>query len=174
MNLVVRRMTVADVPAAHAIDVSSFTLPWPERSFRFEVTDNPASRCWVAELDGRLVGMLVLWLIVDEAHIATLATHPAYRRQGIAKSLLVTALDQAYTEGARTAFLEVRAGNHAARSMYRTFGFEEVGLRERYYKDNNEDAILMTLHRLPIALFPSRSVDRQTGKPAGDHQTEEK
>ena len=73
MSLIVRRMNVEDVPAAHEIDKLSFTLPWPERSFRFEVTSNPASRCWVAELDGRLVGMLVLWKIVDEAHIATLA-----------------------------------------------------------------------------------------------------
>jgi ribosomal-protein-alanine N-acetyltransferase len=151
MNLVIRRMTLEDVPTAHEIDVSSFTLPWPERSFRFEVTDNPAARCWVAELDGCVVGMLVLWMIVDEAHIASLATHPDFRRQGIAKKLLVTALDHAYTEGARTAFLEVRAGNEAARNMYQKFGFEEVGLRERYYKDNNEDAVLMTLHRLPLA-----------------------
>jgi [ribosomal protein S18]-alanine N-acetyltransferase len=158
MSLVIRRMTVEDVPAAHEIDVSSFTLPWPERSLRFEVSDNPASRCWVADLDGRIVGMLVLWFIVDEAHIASLATHPGYRRQGVAKQLLVTALDRAYAEGARAALLEVRAGNDAARSMYQTFGFEEVGLRERYYKDNNEDAILMTLNRLPLAPL-SRSVE---------------
>lgn len=151
MSLIVRKMTVEDVPAAHAIDVSSFTLPWPERSFRFEVTDNPAARCWVAELDGRVVGMLVLWMIVDEAHIASLATHPEFRRQGIAKQLLEDALDNAYVEGARTAFLEVRAGNEAARRIYRKFDFEEVGRRERYYKDNNEDAILMTLKSLPLA-----------------------
>lgn len=158
MNFVIRRMTVEDVPAAHEIDVLSFTLPWPERSFRFEVTDNPAARCWVADLDGQVVGMLVLWLIVDEAHIASLATHPDFRQQGIAKQLLVTALEHAYTEGALSALLEVRVGNETARRMYRKFGFEEVGLRERYYKDNNEDAILMTLQRLPLAP-PSRQND---------------
>jgi ribosomal-protein-alanine N-acetyltransferase len=154
MSLIVRRMNVDDVPAAHEIDRLSFTLPWPERSFRFEVTDNPASRCWVAELDGRLVGMLVLWKILDEAHIATLATHPEFQRQGIAEQLLVTALENAYAEGARSALLEVRAGNIAAQTLYRKFGFEEVGRRERYYKDNNEDAVLMTLHRLPDVLMP--------------------
>lgn len=155
MSFVIRRMTVEDVSAAHEIDVLSFTLPWPERSFRYEVTDNPAARCWVADLDGQVAGMLVLWLIVDEAHIASLATHPSFRQRGIAKQLLVTALEHAYVEGARSAFLEVRAGNETARRMYKKFGFEEVGLRERYYKDNNEDAILMTLHRLPLAP-PSR------------------
>ena len=153
MSLIIRRMTVEDVPAAHEIDVSSFTLPWPERSLRFEMTDNPAARCWVAELDGRLGGMLILWMIVDEAHIATIATHPSYRRQGIASRLLIEALKSAYAEGARSALLEVRAGNMAAQEMYRKFGFEEVGRRERYYKDNHEDAVLMTLHRLPVELY---------------------
>lgn len=150
MSLIIRRMTVEDVPAAHELDVLSFTLPWPERSLRFEMTDNPAARCWVAELGGRLVGMLVLWMIVDEAHIATIATHPEHRRQGIAKQLFVEALDLAYAEGARSVLLEVRAGNQAAREMYRKFGFEIVGRRERYYKDTFEDAILMTLPHLPI------------------------
>jgi ribosomal-protein-alanine N-acetyltransferase len=153
MSLTIRRMTVEDVPAAHEIDVFSFTLPWPERSLRFEVTDNPAARCWAAELDGRLVGMLALWMIVDEAHIATVATHPGYRQQGIASQLLVAALKSAYAEGARSALLEVRAGNQAAQEMYRKFGFEVVGRRERYYKDNHEDAVLMTLPRLPVELY---------------------
>ena len=150
MSLIVRRMKIEDVPVAHEIDKSSFTLPWPERSLRFEVTDNPAARCWAAELESHVVGMLILWMIVDEAHIATLATHHEFRRQGIAKQLLVTALDHAYEEGARSALLEVRAGNEAAQAMYRKFGFGVVGRRERYYKDNNEDAVLMTLNRLPV------------------------
>jgi ribosomal-protein-alanine N-acetyltransferase len=158
MNLIVRGMTVEDVPAAHAIDESSFTLPWPERSLRFEVTDNPAARCWAAESGGRLVGMLVLWMILDEAHVATVATHPEFRRQGIANQLLVAALESAYAEGARSALLEVRAGNLVAQEMYRKLGFEVVGRRERYYKDNHEDAILMALPHLPVTLVP-RSLD---------------
>lgn len=153
MSLTIRRMASEDVPAAHEIDVASFTLPWPERSLRFEVSDNPAARCWAAELGGRLVGMLVLWMIVDEAHIATLATHPDHRRQGIAAQLLIETLKSAYAEGARSALLEVRAGNQAAQELYRKFGFEIVGRRERYYKDNHEDAVLMTLSHLPIALL---------------------
>ena len=164
MRLIVRRMIVEDVPAVHEIDRLSFTLPWPERSLRFEVTDNPAARCWVAELDGHVVGMLILWMIVDEAHIATVATHHEFRRQGIAKQLLVTALDYAYTEGARSALLEVRAGNEAAQAMYRKFGFDVVGLRERYYKDNNEDAVLMTLHRLPVEPLTRNLMWGKTGQ----------
>jgi ribosomal-protein-alanine N-acetyltransferase len=141
-------MTLEDVPQVAEIDRRSFSLPWPERSFRFEVADNPASRNWVVEADGRVIAMLVLWLIVDEAHIATIATHPDFRRRGIGERLLVEALISARKEGARRAFLEVRAGNAAAQAMYRKYGFEITGVRPRYYKDNNEDALLMTLECL--------------------------
>jgi ribosomal-protein-alanine N-acetyltransferase len=153
MNLAIRRMTPDDVPQVSAIDKISLTLPWPERSFRYEVTDNPAARCWVAEAHERLAGMLVLWFIVDEIHVATIATHPEYRRQGIAQQLLARALASAAQEGARRSYLEVRAGNVSAQALYRKFGFVEDGRRPRYYKDNGEDAILMSLAPLNVATF---------------------
>jgi ribosomal-protein-alanine N-acetyltransferase len=150
MNFIIRKMTADDIPAVVELDKMSFSLPWPERSFRFELTDNPASRCWVAEVDGRVVGMIVVWLLVEEAHVATLATHPDLRRQGIAKKLLSHALRYLINEGAQTSFLEVRASNIAAQEMYRKFGYEESGRRRRYYKDNDEDAILMNLDSLKV------------------------
>jgi [ribosomal protein S18]-alanine N-acetyltransferase len=148
MNLILRKMMVEDISAVVDLDHKSFSLPWPERSFRFELTDNPASRCWVAELDGKVVGMIVVWLIVDEAHVATLATHPDYRRQGIGKRLLAHALRHLIEEGARSSFLEVRESNAAAQEMYSKFGYEATGRRRRYYRDNDEDAILMNLDSL--------------------------
>ncbi len=148
MNLTIRKMTVDDVSAVVDLDKKSFSLPWPERSFRLELTDNPASRCWVAELDGKLVGMIVVWLIVDEAHVATIATHPDYRRQGIGKRLLAHALRHMIRDGARSSFLEVRESNFAAQEMYRKFGYEITGRRRRYYRDNDEDAVLMNLEQL--------------------------
>ena len=150
MSIMIRKMTLEDIEQVIAIDRVSFSLPWPERSFRFELTDNPASRCWVAEVDGKLVGMIVAWLIVDEVHVATIATHPDFRRQGIAKNLLSHALQHLSTEGAQSSFLEVRASNVAAQEMYRKFGYEESGVRRRYYRDNDEDAILMTLESLDV------------------------
>ena len=143
MNVSIRRMTLEDVPIVHGIDMLSFSLPWPERSFRFELAENPVSRCWVAESGGRIAAMLVLWLIIDEAHIATIATHPDFRRQGMGEQLMIAALVSARNEGAERAFLEVRAGNAGALGMYKKYGFVVVGVRPRYYKDNDEDAILM-------------------------------
>jgi ribosomal-protein-alanine N-acetyltransferase len=137
-------MTLDDLAQVIEIDRASFSLPWPERSFRFEITDNPASRCWVVEGDDRIVGMLVLWLIVDEAHVATIAVHPDYRRQGIGQALLLHALKAAMAEGAVSSFLEVRESNLVAQTMYRKYGFVESGKRLHYYKDNDENAILMS------------------------------
>ena len=145
MNIQIQKMTVEDIPAAHQLDELSFSLPWPERSLQFEVSDNPAARCWSAKIEGQLVGMLILWMIVDEAHIATIATHPGFRRVGVGSQLLENALQSAVAEGARKVFLEVRAGNTAAQEMYKKFGFAEDGRRLRYYKDNQEDAVLMSL-----------------------------
>ncbi|RJP53186.1 MAG: ribosomal-protein-alanine N-acetyltransferase [Anaerolineaceae bacterium] len=148
MKYVIRRMTLDDLEQVIAIDQVSFSLPWPARSFRFELTDNPASRCWVADLDGKVIAMLVGWLIVDELHVATIATHPDFRGRGIGRDLLLRALHLAKAEGARKSFLEVREGNEVARAMYRKFGFVEEGRRKEYYKDNGEDAILMSLDDL--------------------------
>lgn len=144
MKINIRRMTLEDLPQVIAIDQASFSLPWPERSFRFEITDNPASRCWVVEVDNQIIGMLVLWFIVDEAHIATIAVHPDYRRQGIGQTLLLHALKATMQEGALSSFLEVRESNVTAQAMYRKYGFVETGKRLHYYKDNDESAILMS------------------------------
>ncbi len=158
MSVIIRKMTVDDVPAVSQLDRLSFSLPWPEHSFRYEVMENRTARCWVAEAEAKqIVAMLVLWLIVDEAHIATIATLPDFRRQGIGARILVEALREAYTDGARWAFLEVREGNKAAQAMYRKFGFRVTGRRPRYYKDNGEDAILMTLDSLEAEWMPRKS-----------------
>ena len=145
MKHVIRKMTLDDLEQVVAIDQASFSLPWPARSFQYELTDNLASRCWVTEMDGRVIAMLVAWFIVDELHVATLATHPEFRAQGIGRSLLLHVLGSAKEEGALKSFLEVRESNTVAINLYRSFGFEEDGRRLDYYKDNGEDAILMTL-----------------------------
>jgi len=149
MTLTIRKMTLDDLAEVVAIDQVSFSLPWPARSFQFELTDNPASRCWVADMDGRVAGVVVAWLIVDEIHIATIAIHPEYRRLGMGSKLLLHTLQAAKAEGVLSSFLEVRESNDAAREMYRSFGYVESGRREGYYKDNDEAAVLMTLDHLP-------------------------
>ena len=149
MTIAIREMRIDDVPAVVEIDQMSFSLPWPEGSFRYEVGQNKAARCLVAETgDKRLAAMVVSWVIVDELHIATLATHSDFRRQGIGSQLLASALADGRERGARRAMLEVRESNEAAQAMYRQFGFEVSGRRASYYRDNGEAALLMTLEEL--------------------------
>ena len=137
----------------HAIDKISFTMPWPESAYRYELFENISSLLWVAEAQEpggalRVVGMVVVWLVVDEAHIATIAVHPDYRGLGIAQELLCAGLIEAIEKGMRSATLEVRAHNLAAQRLYRRFRFEDAGVRPRYYRDNFEDALIMTAHKL--------------------------
>jgi ribosomal-protein-alanine N-acetyltransferase len=146
----IRSMLANDLERVHEIDGLSFSAPWPPSSYRFELFENPASHMWVAEAhlpDGKMdvVGMIVVWLIVDEAHIATLAVHPEFRGRGIGRTLLFTALRECIAWGARMATLEVRESNLPAQALYRDFGFDIDGRRPRYYVDNNEDALIMTL-----------------------------
>jgi hypothetical protein len=77
----IRRMELKDIPEVVEIDRSSFTLPWTERSFKYEVQENTAARCWVTIEDERVASMLVLWIIVDEAHIATIATRESRKER---------------------------------------------------------------------------------------------
>lgn len=148
-GLLIRKMTHDDLEQVIAIDQVSFSLPWPKRSFQYELDENFVSRCWVADLDGQIAAMMVGWMMMDELHIATLATHPDYRGRGIGKKILIHALCWARDkEGLLRAFLEVRESNVVALQMYRSLGFVEDGRRKEYYKDNNEDAILMSLNDL--------------------------
>jgi ribosomal-protein-alanine N-acetyltransferase len=149
----IRPMQIEDLVAVQSIDRLSFSMPWPTSAYKYELEENPLSMLWVAEdapMEGeaQIVGLIVVWFIVDEAHIATLAVHPDHRNKGYAKALLVTALRAAIHKGYLKATLEVRANNTAAQNLYRHFRFEIVGQRPRYYRDNNEDAIIMTTANL--------------------------
>jgi len=143
MNLTIRAMAIGDLGAVAELDAISFSHPWPKNAFAIELA-NQGARCWVAEADGGVIAALVFWRVLDEAHLATIAVHPAYRRRGVARQLLQIAMGAASVEGAHIFHLEVRAGNEAAQKLYESFGFEIVGRRPKYYKDNGEDAVLMT------------------------------
>jgi ribosomal-protein-alanine N-acetyltransferase len=144
----VRTMTTADLKVVLDIDRLSFPLPWSERTYRYEIKENPSSYMYVVEVqEGRelmLVGYVGFWYIVDEAHISTLAVHPEYRGHGIGELLLQTAINDAEKLNARITTLEVRVSNQVAINLYTKYHFELVGCRPRYYRDNNEDALLMT------------------------------
>jgi [ribosomal protein S18]-alanine N-acetyltransferase len=149
----IRPMTLEDIEQVHQIDVLSFSLPWPERSFRFELSENRSSRLWVADVtDGagnkRVAAAMVIWVIEDEGHIGTFAVHPDFRRRGLGQKMLAKGLVQCWSEGVRKVYLEVRRSNTSAQQLYRKFGFVDQGFRPHYYRDTGEDALLMVLDPL--------------------------
>ncbi|MEW5871984.1 MAG: ribosomal protein S18-alanine N-acetyltransferase [Chloroflexota bacterium] len=152
-TLTIRFMRLEDVEQVQAIDRISFSMPWPLSAYNYEIKNNPLSLLWVAEATHpdappHIVGMVVVWLILEEAHIANIAVHPDYRGRGISKTLLAVALKEAIRRGSQKATLEVRAHNQVAQKLYRRFGFEIVGQRPKYYRDNYEDALIMTVDNL--------------------------
>jgi ribosomal-protein-alanine N-acetyltransferase len=149
-------MTVADLPEVQAIERASFTTPWPPHAYKTELETNRLASYLVVRSDGHVVGYGGVWLMVDEAHITTFAVHPAWRRRGIGDRLLLELLDVALERGAREATLEVRLSNVPARRLYEKFGFRPVGLRPRYYTDDNEDALIMTTPALEAPAMHDR------------------
>jgi ribosomal-protein-alanine N-acetyltransferase len=146
--IVVDRMKVEDLPAVHEIERASFTTPWPAHAYQHELENNRLAQYLVARCGDQIAGFAGMWLLVDEAHITTFATAHAWRRQGIGERLLLALLDLSAARGAHEATLEVRPSNTPARRLYEKYGFKVVGLRTRYYSDNNEDALIMTTDAL--------------------------
>ena len=141
-------MRLGDLGAVQAIERASFTTPWPAHAYRSELETNRLAHYLVARVGDEVAAYAGMWLMVDEAHITTFAVGPAWRRRRIGERLLLAMLDLARERHAREATLEVRLSNLAARRLYEKYGFRPVGLRPRYYSDDNEDALIMTTESL--------------------------
>jgi ribosomal-protein-alanine N-acetyltransferase len=90
-----------------------------------------------------IVGYAGIWVMTDEAHVTTIASHPDMRGRGVGELLLVALIHRGTDIGARWMTLEVRASNSVAQNLYRKYTFKEMGVRRRYYSDNGEDALVM-------------------------------
>ncbi len=95
-----------------------------------------------------VVGFLGVWMLQDEAHIVTVGVRESHRQRGMGELLLISAIELAQERGQDLITLECRVTNHAALALYEKYGFQQVGLRPRYYSDNREDAYLLTVSSL--------------------------
>ncbi|MEV2266627.1 ribosomal protein S18-alanine N-acetyltransferase [Nonomuraea africana] len=137
-------MTEADLPAVMAIERATFPLDaWSEGMLRGELADQPRTRHYVVAVeDEQIIGYAGLAVAADQADVQTIAVVAERQSQGTGGALLTELLAEARRRGAVEVFLEVRADNPRARSVYERFGFEEIGVRRRYY-DDGTDAIMM-------------------------------
>ena len=133
--------TAADLDAIDEIERHSFKAPWPRSVFEGEL-----QRDWAhidVVRDPHVIAFNNYWLVAGELHILAIATHPDRRRAGLGGKLLAHAIGEARAAGATLATLEVRRGNHPAIAMYERAGFKTVHVRQRYYQDDGEDALVM-------------------------------
>lgn len=121
--------------------------PWNQELIAKEFSNN-VSRIYGARFSGSLVAFLIVHVVLDEAHIINLGVDISWRSQGIGRFLLKSCLKELQIAGVKWLTLEVRQSNVVARKLYDSLGFLEVGLREKYYTDNLEDAVVLKLNLL--------------------------
>ncbi len=155
-------MAVSDVDAALLIERQAFKQPWSRHMYLTDLQHNRLASYLVVRPapgeEAELPAVLAyggIWLMVDEAHVATIASHPDWRGCGLGEYLLVALLEEAQARGAVTSTLEVRVGNLVAIALYQKLGYAVAGTRRRYYQDG-EDAYLMTTPPLRTADMQAR------------------
>jgi ribosomal-protein-alanine N-acetyltransferase len=120
------------------------TEAWTRAGYRAELADTKHRTYVAAEgPDGTLLGWAGVRVVADEAEILTVGVIPEGRRQGTARRLIAALTDAARARGAAQAYLEVRVDNDAARALYKSEGFADVGLRRGYYDSGRVDAVVM-------------------------------
>lgn len=126
-----------------AIEQLTSPRPWSKELFASELKQ-ATSRGFVATRpDSSVAGFACLMSTGHEVHVTNLAVDPTLRRQGIATLLMLRLVAESQTWGFDDMTLEVRESNEPAKALYRRFGFEEEGVRPRYYAETGEDAIIM-------------------------------
>ena len=132
-----------------ALERLVFGDPWSRRSFEEMLALGHVRGLVVERRGGRLAGYAICSVAGDEGEILNLAVAPRQRRRGLGKVLLAACLEWMTAAGASTVYLEVRRSNAAAIAMYEGAGFEQLGLRPKYYRKPTEDAVTMALADRP-------------------------
>ena len=168
---VIEPATVEALPDILKIEEACFSAPWTRRMLEAELSGNPfanflvAKRILPGDVDSvSIIGYLCFWVVFEEVRLMNLAVIESMRRKGIARALVLQALEVGLVEAAMRAVLEVRASNHAAHALYRNLGFRDVTTRPTYYTNPIEDALLMELD--PIVSEMGRLTD-EVGREEG-------
>lgn len=137
----IRLLKESDLEDIWTIEQTSYLQPWTFEQFKQELT-NPVSFILGCMIENQLAGYLCYWWIAGEMQILNIATAIQFRRHGVAKRLLEDAFKRCAAQGLASSWLEVRASNLVAQTLYRQYGFKVEGCRRAYYQDG-EDALVM-------------------------------
>lgn len=141
-NLIIRTMTKDDIDDVYKVEEDCFADPWSKEAIRQELKNNLA-RYIVAEIDGKVVGYVGVWFVLDEGHITNVAVHSDYRGKKIGDKLIKELVGLCKENNMSAITLEVRVSNIVAQNLYKKYGFKIGGIRKEYYSDNKEDAMIM-------------------------------
>ena len=157
MGIRIEPLTSPDeLDALVAVEESSFTNPWTREMYLAELENPGASFLLLAkDSSGKVVGFCGFWRVLDELHINNLAVLPEYRRRGVASAILARVFAEGRALGANRTLLEVRRSNNAAQHLYERFGFTVAGVRRGYYRNPEEDALILCRE----GLSPNTSAD---------------
>ena len=156
-GVVFRDMALEDVPAVNALEQRLFPADaWPLEMFLAELSQPETRRYMVAESGGEIVGYAGLMCIEPIADVQTIAVVPEFEGRGIGSALLTRLIDEARRRRAADVLLEVREDNPRAQQLYVRFGFEQIHVRRKYYRDG-VDALIMRLQLVPDGAVPPRS-----------------
>jgi ribosomal-protein-alanine N-acetyltransferase len=143
-DVVIEKMKESDLAEVMAIEAISFPTPFTLNLFRMELNLNVA-HLFVARREGRIVGYIDYWRVGPEIHLITIAVGPDWRNHRIGSRLIEFMLEDARKNRVETVSLDVRPSNAAGLKLYSKFGFRQVGVRKKYYQDNDEDALVLGL-----------------------------
>jgi ribosomal-protein-alanine N-acetyltransferase len=161
-GVTLRDMEPADIPAVHALERRLFPVDaWPLQMFRDELAQTDTRRYLVAEVHGGIVGYAGLMCIEPISDVQTIAVVPEQEGKGIGSALLTELIAESRRRHAQDVLLEVRADNPRAQQLYRRFGFEQIHVRPRYYRDG-VDALIM---RLQLPREPLSPQTKEAGRP---------
>jgi len=141
--MLIRKMTLEDIQAVAEIETRCFSQPWSEKSFEDSISREDTIFLVCEDSSGLVTGYIGMYLSFDEASITNVAVSPEFRKRGCGEQLVASAKEAVKEANAETIFLEVRVSNTPAISLYKKLGFEELGIRKKFYEHPVEDAIIM-------------------------------
>ncbi len=170
-ELIIEPATVEALQDILHIEEACFSAPWTRKMLEAELNGNPFAHFLLAKQvppdeagSVSIVGYLCFWVVFEEVRLMNLAVIESMRHKGIARALVMQALEVGLAQAAMCAVLEVRASNHAAHALYRGLGFRDVTTRPTYYTNPIEDALLMELDPL---VSESGGLTHEVGREGG-------
>jgi ribosomal-protein-alanine N-acetyltransferase len=152
-TVLIRPLAEGDLPSILRIEQATYPTPWTEGIFRDELAA-PGRVYLVAEENDEVVGYSGLMVVLPEAHVTSVTVDPQRRGSRIGTRLMLRICQEALAAGANSLTLEVRVSNRNAQALYQRFGMAPVGVRKRYYKD--EDALVMWVHDIDSPEYRQR------------------